>query len=460
VAAQKGREPVNDTTGTAAAALAVVGMAGQGRFAEIQDRFAPPLRAMVPPQALQAAWDAELARSGPLIQVGTPVAEPAGPGAFLVKVPVRFERRELTVAVGLAGEEPWVTGLQLLPAEAARPTDPWRPPGYANPESFTEQEVTLGAGPLAVPGTMTLPRGDRPAAGVVLLAGSGPNDADETIGRNKPFKDLAWGLASAGVAVLRFEKVTHAHPGQVRANPDFTLTDEYVPHAVAAIGALRDHPAVDARRVCLAGHSLGGTVAPRVAAAEPSVAGLVIMAGGAQPLHWSGVRQLRYLASLDDPAARAPQAAAEVMTRQARLIDGPELTAQTPATELPFGVPAPYWLDLRGYDPATAAAALGRPMLIVQGGRDYQVTVADDLSRWRAALGGRPGVTIRVFAADNHLFFPGSGPSSPAEYEPAQHVDPEVVTAIAGWLAAVPPLGQPAPGRDGRPDPGEAPPRR
>jgi uncharacterized protein len=73
-------------------------------------------------------------------------------------------------------------------------------------------------------------------------------------------------------------------------------------------------------------------------------------------------------------------------------------------------------------------------VLIVQGGRDYQVTVADDLPTWQAALGGRPDVTIRVFEADNHLFFPGSGPSSPAEYEPAQHMDPEVITCVADWI--------------------------
>jgi dienelactone hydrolase len=73
-------------------------------------------------------------------------------------------------------------------------------------------------------------------------------------------------------------------------------------------------------------------------------------------------------------------------------------------------------------------------MLILQGGRDYQVTVADDLSRWRAALADRPDVTIRVYEADNHLFFPGRGPSSPAEYEHAQHMDPAVITDIANWL--------------------------
>jgi fermentation-respiration switch protein FrsA (DUF1100 family) len=126
----------------------------------------------------------------------------------------------------------------------------------------------------------------------------------------------------------------------------------------------------------------------------------------------------------------------EAMARQVAAVDDPGLSADTPREGLPFGVPAPYWLDLRGYDPAAAAAALGKPLLILQGGRDYQVTVPDDLSRWQAALGASPGVTFGVYDADNHLFFTGSGPSSPAEYEPAQHMDPAVVADIAAWLAA------------------------
>lgn len=305
---------------------------------------------------------------------------------------------------------------------------------YADVHRFDEQDVTAGSGPLALPGTLSLPqeRGAGPA--VVLLAGSGPLDRDETIGRNKPLKHLAWGLACRGVAVLRFDKVTYAHPAEVVKAWDFTVADQCVPAAVAAAGLLTQHPAVDRERIFLLGHSLGGTVAPRVAAAEPLIAGLVILAGGAQPLHWAAVRQVRYLASLHPGMAAASQPAVEVLTRQAELIDSPGLSPATPASELPFGTPAPYWLDLRAYDPVAAAAALGRPILILQGGRDYQVTEADDLARWRAGLGHRRDVTIRVHASDNHLLFPGAGPSSPAEYEAAQHVDPEVVADIAGWL--------------------------
>jgi len=419
-------------------ALAVIEMARRGDFAGISDRFLPQLRPLAPPEALRAAWDAEVAKNGQVSALGTPLTEAAGPGTVLVKVPVTFERATATLTVGLAGEEgegPWITGIQLLPASAAAPVTPWEPPPYADPDSFTEHDVTVGDGPLAVPGTLSVPRraGQAPVPGVVLLAGSGPNDQDETIGRNKPLKDLAWGLATAGIAVLRFEKVTRAHPDLVAGNPGFTLTDEYVPHAVAAIGLLRGHPAVDPARVFVAGHSEGGTAAPRVAARAP-VAGLVILAGGAQPLHHAMVRQFRYLASLAAAQGGAPPADLDAITRQAAAVDDPALSESTPDSDLPFGVPAAYWLDLRGYDPPAAAAALGKPLLIVQGGRDYQATVADDLSRWQAALDGRPDVTIRVYPTDNHLFFPGEGPSSPAEYEPAQHVDPAVVADIAAWL--------------------------
>ena len=416
-------------------AIAVIEMAERGQFEEIYGQFAPQLRPLLTPGALRAAWEAEVAKNGPVSSLGPPATEAVGPGAVVVKIPVTFERRTGTVAVGLAAEEGWVTGIQLLPASAAAPVAPWEPPPYADPNSFTEHDVTVGDGPLAVPGTLSVPRraGQVPVPGVVLLAGSGPNDQDETIGRNKPLKDLAWGLATAGIAVLRFEKVTRAHPDLVAGNPRFTLTDEYVPQAVAAIGLLRGHPAVDPARVFVAGHSEGGTAAPRVAARAP-VAGLVILAGGAQPLHHAMVRQFRYLASLAAAQGAAPPADLDAISRQAAAVDDPALSESTPDSDLPFGVPAAYWLDLRDYDPPAAAAALGKPLLIVQGGRDYQATVADDLSRWQAALDGRPDVTIRVYPADNHLFFPGEGPSSPAEYEPAQHVDPAVVGGIAAWL--------------------------
>jgi uncharacterized protein len=427
-------EPDAPAVTPAARALTVIELARAGQFDQIRELFTPGLRPMVTGDALRAAWEAELSRHGQLTEVGPPVTDQADGAMVTVQVPVTFERGRQTLAVYLT-RDGQLTGIQLAPPGDAGAAAPWEPPGYADPDLFDEHEVTLGAGPLAVPGTLSLPRQAGPRPALVLLGGSGPEDRDGSIARSKPLKDLAWGLASRGVAVLRFDKVTHAHPDLVRENRAFTVADEYLPDALAAIALLQAHPAVDAARVFVAGHSLGGTVAPRVAAAQPSIAGLVLLAGGAQPLQWAAVRQISYLASLAPATAAAAQPGIDALTDQARRVDSPDLSPDTPDGELPFGVPAPYWLDLRGYDPVAVAAGLRQPILILQGGRDYQVTVADDLSRWRAGLDSRPNVTVRVYPADNHFFFPGTGPSSPAELPAAQHLDAEVVADVSGWVS-------------------------
>jgi dienelactone hydrolase len=416
------------TIDAAAIATSVVEMARHERFAEIEELFAPPLRAVASAETLRLGWSTEISKLGPVSDIGAPVSEPGSSGLVRVRVPVTCEHGALTVVMSVddAGE---LQGLRIAPTA----TTSWMPPPYAAPNRFHEHEVKVGSGPLAVSGTLSLPahgRGPRP--GVVLLSGGGPFDRDETSGQNKPLKDLAWGLASRGVAVVRFDKVTSAHPRQVADAPDFTIAEEYVPHAVAAVHLLQQQPSVDPTRVFVLGHSMGGKVAPRVATAEASVAGLIILAGDTQPMQHAAIRVARYLASLHpDPIA---EAAARAITQQAAVVDSSGLSPSTPASELPFGLSGSYWLDLRGYDPVATAAAIDKPMLILQGGRDYQVTVEDDLARWETGLGQRPDIMIRIYEADNHLFFPGAGPSTPAEYEPAQHVDSAVVADIAKWL--------------------------
>ncbi|MGW0250998.1 alpha/beta hydrolase family protein [Nocardia goodfellowii] len=315
------------------------------------------------------------------------------------------------------------------------PTIEWQPAEYANQAMFEERAVTLGQGEFAVPGTVTIPRAAGRHPAVVLLAGGGPFDRDSTVGPNKSLKDIAWGLATCGIAVLRFDKVTYAHAERFWGSSP-TVSDEYVPHAVSAIEQLRGMPGVDPERVFVVGHSMGGKVAPRVAAAAPAVAGVVILAGDTYPMQWSMVRVIRYLTEID-PASVAAMPPVETIVEQAKAVDSPELSLTTPSAALPFGAPGSYWLDLRAYDPVATAAGLQKPMFIAQGGRDYQVTVADDLSGWQAGLATRPEVTIRIYDADDHMFFPGSGPALPADYTRPQHVDPELIADLAAWVTSV-----------------------
>ncbi|WP_410784891.1 alpha/beta hydrolase family protein [Kribbella sp. C-35] len=297
----------------------------------------------------------------------------------------------------------------------------WTPPPYADPAGFTEHDITLDADGRTVPGTLTLPA--RPTGqGAVLLTGGGPFDRDESSGPNKPLKDLAWGLATQGVAVLRFDKITANRP-EAMAEPGYTMTAEYVPHGIAAVRLLAEH--VD--RVVLVGHSMGGKIAPRIAAEEPLVAGVVIMAGDTEPMQHAAVRVMRYLAQTN-PEVVSPETVA-LFERQAVAADN--VSPDTPAADLPFGAPASFWLDQRAYDPVVTAAKLDVPILVLQGGRDYQVTVADDLPAWREGL---PDATIKILDADNHVFFAGHGQSTMADYQVPGHLDPAVVTTIVDWL--------------------------
>ena len=302
----------------------------------------------------------------------------------------------------------------------------WSPPEYADPSRFDEQDVTLDVDDRPTQGTLTLPHKSG-RVGAVLLTGGGPFDRDETSGPNKPMKDLAWGLASRGIAVLRYDKPSFTYP-ELFTQPGFTMTQEYLPHAVAAVRVLSEY--VD--QVFVVGHSMGGKVAPKVAAAAPEVAGVIIMAGDTQPMHHAAVRVMKHLATIDP--AMVPAELVEQFERQAAVVDSPDLSPET--TDLPFGAPGSYWLDLRAYDAVATAAKLDVPILILQGGRDYQVTVADDLPGWQRGLADHPATTIQILADDNHQFIAGTGASTPADYQREGHVDPAALDTILDWLPA------------------------
>ena len=417
--------------GTGARAREVAALLTKGDLDAVAARFSPRMAAALPAEKLREVWTALPGQLGALKSLGTPVVRADG-GVEGAWVPATFEKAALSLWMTFDAEGR-LTGFRILPGG---PPEEWSPAPYADPAKARERELTIGTGEWALPATLTLPAaGAGPFPGLVLVHGSGPQDRDETVGGTKVFRDLAGGLAARGVAVLRYEKRTKAHGARMK-DLALTVKEEVVDDALAAVALVGAQPGIDPKRIALLGHSLGGMLAPRIAAADPTLAGVVIVAGNTRPLDVLAAEQLDYLVSIGSIGSGTKEQTEAMKSELAKIRALDPAKPPAPGTLL-FFAPAAYWLDLAGYDPAKTARGLSVPILVLQGGRDYQVTTRD-FEGWKVALAAAPNATFRLFPKLNHLLVEGEGPSSPAEYERPGHVAAEVVEAIAAWARVLP----------------------
>lgn len=326
-------------------------------------------------------------------------------------------------------EQQVVAGLHFVQTDLS---GNYRPPSYANVSAFTETNVTVGAGTAwPLPGTLSMPNGAGPFPAVVLVQGSGPNDRDETILANKPFKDLAWGLASQGIAVLRYEKRTKQYGAVMTKQLDnITVYNETVQDAQRAVALLRSTPGVNPDKVFVLGHSLGAMLAPRIAANITGVAGLILLAAPARHIEDLVVNQTIYLADLDGNVTAVEHAQIEAAINASYEIR----TLNISAGQVVLGAGRAYWADLATYNQIAVALNLSLPMMLLQGKRDYQVNYTYDFLRWQAALGARPNVVFHAYDNLSHLFMPASEPPSNKDYTVPANVAKEVVDDIAAWV--------------------------
>ena len=394
------------------------------RFRELKPLVNAAMNTAMSPEATARIWDGLLAQMGEFKSIDGTRRDDAA-GLRRVRVTCSFERAKLDARI-VYDADGLVAGIFFVPSG---PEPESRIPPYADRDKFIDEETQVVTGEFHLPATLTIPTGvDRPPV-VVLVHGSGPNDRDETIGPNKVFRDLAWGLATRGIASLRYEKRTKVYGARLDIET-LTHREEVVDDALSAVRLLASDPRFDPDRIVLIGHSLGGLLAPLIVTESPDLDGVVIMAGATGPLLEIMVRQFEYIFMEDGELSDAEQKQIDDVRRSIA-----ELKEGGNPSGILGGASKLYFDRLDEYDPLATVRGLEIPILVVQGERDYQVLAAEDYESWKRALSDRPNATFRLYADLDHLFMAGEGPSYPRDYAQPRNVSEEYIADVADWIS-------------------------
>ncbi|MCL2492795.1 MAG: alpha/beta fold hydrolase [Clostridiales bacterium] len=297
-------------------------------------------------------------------------------------------------------------------------------------------------------GILTLPdSGAGKFPGAVFVHGSGPQDKDETVGATKTFRDLADGFAKRGIASIRYDKRTFAHGEQMvgELGGALSVEEETIQDAIAAVKLLKADPRIDAGRIFIAGHSLGGMLAPRIDAEGADVKGLVILAGTMRTLDEVILDQnADALSHMDEEQLKAIapqlQALEELKKKFAAIDDMPEETAKQTLLDGSMHVYAWYLKDMKQHPTPEYIKNIRKPILVLQGDKDVHVSVEKDFEQYKQVLKDNPNATCKLYPGLNHLFMKaiyGTINQVMEEYNVPQTVDAGVLEDITQWILAV-----------------------
>ncbi|HET8553333.1 MAG TPA: alpha/beta fold hydrolase [Rhodanobacteraceae bacterium] len=430
-----------------------------GQYKQTVEHFAPGIAGAVTPDKLESVWGALETRFGDFRKLGELTPRTVKGQAALV-APLTFAKGELD-AVTACNDKDQLTSFGFVPPSMLASLEGKSKQGGASAmaqllaltkkhENKPHQQVKARVEPDGVrimplsvpsplgplPGALILPAGKGPFPAVVLVQGSGQSDMDETIGPNKPFRDIAEGLARTGVASLRYDKRGFVYPEKMADNKHFTMDDEVTDDALAALQLLAKQKSVDPRRVFVLGHSEGALLVPRMLKRDPQAAGGIMLAAPARSLLTVLEEQAREQGTRLGLSKTQIAANLKAIAAERALLDKADPQHPPQGT---FGhAPQTWWLSLHDYHQMAVAKSLSRPMLILQGGSDFQVSPEKDFDQWKKALDGRENVAFHLFPGLSHLFMEAGKTGTVADYIKPGKVSPQVIDVIADWIKAQP----------------------
>jgi fermentation-respiration switch protein FrsA (DUF1100 family) len=327
--------------------------------------------------------------------------------------------------------------------ERRRPQNPIPPYPYRS----EDVEYPNPAAGIKLAATLTIPRGTGPFPAAVLITGSGPQDRDEALLGHKPFLVLSDYLTRKGIAVLRTDDRGVSKSGGVFGT---ATTADFSTDTEAGVAYLKTRSEVNPHKIGLIGHSEGGVIAPMVAARNPDIAFVVMMAGSGVPGDQIIAEQVLLISEASGESKQAAEKAAEqerqvlaiakqkdpggMREKLKEILGGDETNAQLDAKIQQLT--SPWFQYFITYDPGPALEKVKCPVLAINGAKDLQVPPAQNLPAIRKALeaGGNKNMEVEELPGLNHLF-QTARTGAPDEYADIEEtISPIALEKMASWI--------------------------
>lgn len=299
------------------------------------------------------------------------------------------------------------------------------------PDDVVEEEFSFYSDGLVIPGTLTRPTAKTNYPLVILVHGFGPSDRDLSIFANKPFQDIAWGLAQAGIASYRYDKRTYIRENESEIS-SFTVYEETINDAVSATNMAKELVEINPSAIYVLGFGQGGYLIPRIAELLPNTAGYILVSSPGEHMKNYLKEQYEYLTMED---GRISPSEHNLIKQISDDIDALNKPSQIPDDTKVQEFYKNYWIDLNAYNPLQVAGKITTPVLLIHGERDYQVT-KKQFNLWQDIFLESENWTFKSYPELNHFMMKGEGKSYSSEYEEKNYVDEQVIEDIANFIFA------------------------
>lgn len=410
----------------------IIGHFQNGNVDEIYSQFDTNMAKLLSPARLEPIWNQMSRNYGKFNGFGKQDSVSSN-GSLVTNTDLDFEKAVINFMLSFNNTDNKITGMYISEQEKKQTeTDKELPlPSYIDTTLFTEQEIIV-KDIYDLKGKLTIPKSFNKKIVFVLVHGSGPQNMEGSFGKNKFLQNLAWGLSSNGYATVRYNKLTLQHGSKLaREKPQMTQDDEYNNSILGAFELINNSNELKNCKIVLIGHSQGASAITSFSKNE-DVDGMILLSGSPRKLYDLYTEQLQYIFGLEGGITNSENT---ILTKHKEKVEyfNKNKNRIIPRDSLPLELNYEYLIHMDEFDSIENLNESNIPVLVVNGGHDYQVTVKD-FEMWKNGLNKNDNIKFELIDNVNHIFGEIDRMSVPSDYRKYRPIAPILFELIKQWV--------------------------